>query len=183
MRPWVALAACALLCACARSAAPVAPPGARRVLLDVPFHAERAKRGAPAALASVLSFWGRRTGVEELTEELTRDSFRGSLTGDLQRAAQSRGFSADMLDATLAQVRSQLDAGRPLIALLDEGPPLLRSGRYLVITGYDEDLHAFYAHTGATRHRLLPYESFFRRWARTRRCALVVRPAAVEAAR
>lgn len=172
-----ALGAAAWLCACAGPDVPLAPPGARRVLLELPWRADGAKRGAPAALAAVMSFWGRDTRPEELEEELDRDSFRASLAGDLQRAAQARGFSAELMDATLAQVRAQLDEGRPLLALVDTGPPFLRAGRWLVIAGYDEDRRALYALSGRGGRRLVPYELFFARWGRTRRAALLVRPA------
>jgi ABC-type bacteriocin/lantibiotic exporter with double-glycine peptidase domain len=166
-----------LSCACAPVASPTPAPGSRRVLLSVPYTPDRAKRGAPAALAAVLSFWARETTPSELENELDRDSFRATLTGDLEKAAQSRGFSAETFDATLAQVRAQIDQGRPLIALVEDGPPLWRAGRYVVITGYDDDLHALYVHMGKVKNRIYAYGDFYRVWDRTRRCAVLVRPA------
>lgn len=169
-----ALAAFALLSGCAPTTAPVAPPGARRVLLEVPHSRERAQRGGVAALSSVLAYWGRAAAPGELREELDRDSFQGALTGDVVKAAQRRGFSAEVLDATLAQVKRHLDEGRPLIAVVEEGV-WRRRGRYLVLIGYDEDRRGVYAH-GRRAYRFYPYETFFRHWASTRRAALLLRP-------
>lgn len=173
----LAVAALILFSACAPTASLVAPPGSARVLLDVPHRVSRDKRGAPAALACVLSFWGRETPAEELHDELDRDSFHGSLSADLQKAAAARGFTAELFDATLAQVRAQLDQGRPLLALLESGTPIWRSGRWLVLTGYDDARREFFVHEGRSRHRVVSYEVFFSRWESTRRAALLIRPA------
>jgi ABC-type bacteriocin/lantibiotic exporter with double-glycine peptidase domain len=177
----LAVAALLLLSACAPTASLVAPPGSSRVLLDVPHRTSRDRKGAPAALACVLSFWGRETAVEELYEELDRDSFHGSLSADLQKAARARGFSAELFDATLAQVRAQLDLGRPLLALIESGTPFWRSGRWLVLTGYDDARRELFAHEGRSRHRIVPYDVFFSRWESTRRAAILVRPATAQA--
>lgn len=158
------------------------PPGVRRARLEVPHRADGTQRGAPAALASVLSYWGRETAPSELEEELDRDAFSGAVSVDIQRSARKRGFSADAIDATLAQVRQHLDEGRPLLALQESGPPLRRTGRWLVITGYDDFLRAFYVHSGNERDRTVPYGTFFKDWDDTRRAALLVRPGTAAAA-
>lgn len=177
--PAAALSGAALLlAACAHGP----PPGVRRARLEVPHRADGTGRGAPAALAAVLSYWGRETSPAELAEELDRDSFSGAVTVDLQRSAHKRGFSAETIDATLAQVRQHLDEGRPLLALQESGPPLRRTGRWLVITGYDDFLRAFYVHDGRERDRAAPYDDFFEDWDDTRRAALLVRPARADAA-
>lgn len=168
-----------LLAACA--SAP--PPGIRRARLEVPHRADGTQRGAPAALAAVLSYWGRETAPAELVEELDRDSFSGAVSVDIQRAAHKRGFSAEAIDATLAQVRQHLDEGKPLLALQESGPPFRRAGRWLVITGYDDFLRAFYVHSGRERDRTVPYDAFFKDWDDTRRAALLVRPGTAGAVR
>lgn len=169
----ILLGATVLLGACASGP----PPGVRRARLDVPHRADGTQRGAPAALAAVLSYWGRPTAPAELAEELDRDSFSGAVSVDLQRSAHKRGFSAETIDATLAQVRQHLDEGRPLLALQESGPLFRRTGRWLVITGYDDFLRAFHVHSGRERDRTVPYDAFFKDWDHTRRAALLVRPA------
>ncbi|MBI3547530.1 MAG: C39 family peptidase [Elusimicrobia bacterium] len=152
------------------------PPSARRVQLDVPFIPNSTNQCGPAALGSLLSFWGRDEGQDRLRAELFDARWNGSLLIDLLAAARSRGLDAEMITGDLDRVRKELDAGRPMVAFLNVGVRIAPIGHYVVITGYDDARRAVIVHSGSKRNAELSYRRFMRQWDRTDRWALVARP-------
>jgi len=148
----------------------------RQVRLEVPFFPDDTDQCGPSALASVLGFWGKPSAAAELREEIYREKLRGALTVDMLLAAQSRGLSAEMENGTLAQVKSELEAGRPVIAFVNMGFRFYPIGHYLVITGYDDARSVLLAHSGTRRDRLISYAKFDRLWEKTNRWSLFIKP-------
>ena len=175
----LALAACLLAgCGAPRAApAPALIPKDGQVLLMVPFFPDDTDQCGPSALASVLGYWGKPAAPARLRAEIYRSSLKGSLTVDLLLAAESRGLTAEMANGTLAGVKKELDAGRPVIAFVDVGYSFYPIGHYLVITGYDERRRCLFAHSGIQRDQSISYGKFDKQWKRTERWALLIRPA------
>ncbi len=175
MRPsLIALAVC-LLSGCASRRVAGAPEG-RQVRLEVPFYPDDTDQCGPSALASVLGYWGSDATPAGLKSELYRANLKGSLTVDLLLAAESRGMTAEMADGGLTRLRTELDAGHPLIAFVNMGFRFYPIGHYLVVTGYDDGKRMLYAHSGLTRDEEIPYATFDRRWEKTRRWTLLLLP-------
>jgi len=171
-------AACLLSC-CAPSRVVIAPADYERekqVRLAVPFFPDHTDQCGPSVLASVLNYWGKPETPGNLRKEIYRPKLKGSLTVDLLLAAESRGLSAEMLNAGLARVRSELDAGRPLIAFVDAGFAWYPSAHYLVITGYDDRKRCVYAHSGMKRDQRISYSKLKKQWKRTNQWALSIQP-------
>lgn len=171
-----AVALAAFLTAGCAGSRPPGPPQGRQVRLSVPFFPDDTDQCGPSALASVLGYWGMEATPAGLKRELYRPDLKGSLTVDLLLAAESRGFSAEMADGGLDRVKTELDAGHPLIAFVDMGFRLYPIGHYLVITGYDDGRKVLFAHSGLSRDRAMPYASFDGRWEKTRRWTLLILP-------
>jgi len=149
--------------------------------LLVPFFADRRDQWGPAALSSVLSFWGRPTEPEELRREVHFPKQRGSTGLDLRDAALARGFSADMSDGSLAMLRQELDAGRPVIVFVNDGVRIWPDEHFMVVTGYNDLLGGVYAHWGPHKYRFLRYKKFDKTWAKAGRWMLYVsKPAPAE---
>jgi ABC-type bacteriocin/lantibiotic exporter with double-glycine peptidase domain len=153
---------------------PLAETGVLR--LDVPVFPDRADQYGPAALAGVLRFWGNDVPMEALKQEIGRAATKGSLPVDLLLAAQGHGMSAQLLDGGLAQVKKELDAGHPLVALIDQGVSFLSAGHYLVVTGYDARRHGVFVNSDARKDAFMTEESFERQWERSDRWALLILP-------
>ena len=173
----LALAAC-LLAACAPCPcrAPKQAPQGSQVLLKVPFFPDNTDQCGPSALASVLGYWGKPAAPAQLRQELYQARLKGSLTVDLLLAAESRGLSAEMANGSLARVKRELDAGRPLIAFVNAGYLFYPVGHYLVITGYDDLQECIFAHSGTNRDERISYRKFDKQWERTARWALLIQP-------
>lgn len=168
-----------LLSACAQlrgDPAAHSPLGQRRVLIEVPFNSNRDDQCGPAALASVLQFWGTDAPPSALKNEIYSAALRGSLSVDLLLAARSRGMRAEMFSGSLARIKKELDAGHPMIAFVNLGFRMVPIGHFLVLTGYDDRRRALYAHSGARKNVLLPYKRFESDWEKTERWTLLILP-------
>jgi ABC-type bacteriocin/lantibiotic exporter with double-glycine peptidase domain len=153
------------------------PPEEKGVLqLDVPLFPDRTDQCGPASLAGVLRFWGNDVPMETLKKEIYRAGLKGSLPIDLVLAAQDHGMSAQLLDGGLAQVKKELDAGHPLVALVNQGLSFIPIGHYLVVTGYDARRHGVYVNSDVRKNAFMSDESFERQWERTDRWALLILP-------
>jgi ABC-type bacteriocin/lantibiotic exporter with double-glycine peptidase domain len=148
----------------------------RKVRLEVPFFPDDTDQCGPSSLASVLQFWGKASTPSELKNEIYREKLRGALTVDMLLAAQSRGLSAEMENGTLALVKSELEAGRPVIAFLNLGFRAYPIGHYLVITGYDDARGSLIVHSGKKRDHLVSFAKFEKLWEKTNRWSLLIRP-------
>lgn len=160
-----ALAAGLLLAGCAgdhRSGARAG--GAEGPRLAVPFFPDRRDQWGPAALAGVLSYYGRPATPVELRREIYFPKQRGSVALDLQNAARAHGLSARMSTGTMRVLKRELDAGRPVIVLVNTGFRFLPVRQYMVVTGYNEWLGGVYAHFGPNKDAFLKYSRFESDW-------------------
>ena len=144
----------------------------------VPFFPDDTDQCGPATLASVLTYWGITTDPATLKEEIYLPRLKGTLPLDLLLAAQARGLTADIYQGSLDNVKAELDAGHPLVALVNLGYAIFPQGHFVVITGYDDQRRGVYVHSGLERDQFLPYERFLQSWDKTGRWTLLIVPLA-----
>ncbi len=147
-----------------------------RVHLVVPFFPDNTDQCGPATLASLLTYWGISSDPRTLKEEIYIRRIRGTLSIDLLLAAQSRGLQAEGMGGTLEQIKTELAADRPVVALLNLGWAIYPQGHYVVVTGYDEQRQGIYVHSGSARDVFVPYALFLAKWEKTGRWMLRIRP-------
>jgi len=154
-----------LLAGCAGDHRTDARPGSQEgPHLNVPFFADRRDQWGPAALASVLGFWGRAASPGELRREIYFPKQRRSVALDLRNAARAHGLGAEMATGTLDVLKRELDAGRPVIVMINTGFKLVPVRSYMVVTGYNDWLGGVYAHFGPNKDAFLPYRRFEKDW-------------------
>ena len=144
----------------------------------VPFFPDDTDQCGPATLASVLTYWGIPTNPSTLKEEIYLPRLKGTLPIDLILAAQERGLKAEIYQGGLDDLKSELAAGRPLVALLNLGFAIFPQGHYVVVTGYDDRREGVYVHSSLEKDVFIPYERFLRSWDKTGRWTLLVTPPA-----
>lgn len=172
------LLAAILLLACAgcalRPSFGAAPtPSARTVRLDVPFIAQAGRSDCgPAALASVLWHRGRRIPLDEITRRVFIPKMERTLLPDMENYARSLGFRTRSGQGDPALVRALVDAGNPVILLLDMGGALFSQGHYVVAFGHDEN--GFLMHAGALENAYLTDRELLGRWQPMNRLYLVL---------
>jgi hypothetical protein len=151
------------------------PPG-YVVHIVVPFFPDDTDQCGPATLASLLSYWGMPSEPPALKAETYSPRLRGTLPIDLLLAAQARGLHAEGSSGTMESLKAELDADRPVVALLNFGWTVFPQGHYVVITGYDERQQGIYMHSGLSRDLFVPYAQFFANWGKNGRWMLRVQP-------
>lgn len=169
------LTACAGPSAEAVRAAVAAAPDAGRIL-PVPFFPQEEYQCGPAALASVLAYWGVPADPGAIAEAIYLPHLRGTLSLDLLLYAERQGVRATLLPPSADALRAALLTGRPVIALLNVGLRLVPTWHYVVVIGYADGPGAFLAHDGRHRERVFPYDDFTWRWQASGRWALLVEP-------
>ncbi|TKS63115.1 MAG: peptidase C39 [Nitrospira sp.] len=142
----------------------------------VPFFPDGTDQCGPAALASVLTYWGIPSEPAVLKAEMYRPQLGGTLPIDLLLAAQARGLQSEGSSGTLESLKAELDAHHPVVALLNLGWVVFPQGHYVVITGYDERQQGVYMHSGLARDLFVPYAQFFINWEKTGRWMLRLQP-------
>jgi hypothetical protein len=151
-------------------------------LLDVPYVAQTPELCGGAAVAMVMRFWGERQVFPEDFQSLVVPAERGIPTRSLVDAARQRRWQAVELgrDASnaFARIRSALDRGQPLIALIEVGP---RTYHYVVLVAATEK--EIVLHDPArSPFRVVPWAEFDRVWtAAGSWMLLLLPPATVEA--
>ena len=131
------LLVCLILSAAERGAAATAPgQSGAPALLDVPYVSQGPALCAEAAVAMVLRYWGERGVVPQDFAPIARAGDGGMPTGGLASAVRDRGWRALVVpadgDPAHTRIRSEIDRGRPLLALIEVEPHL---SRHVVIVG------------------------------------------------
>ena len=147
------------------------------VVIDVPFIAQSVDLCGGAAAAMVLRYWGARD-VQAGDFEALVDKDRGGITtGDLVSALSARGAVAHPIEAGPEDVRREMAAGRPIIAMIDGGGGQLH---YVVIVAWASDRVLFHD-PSVGPFRVRSEVEFLRLWRATGGFALVVTPGATSA--
>jgi predicted double-glycine peptidase len=149
-------------------------PETGRVLEEVPFFPQEAYQCGPASLASVLNYWGLRTTPQEIAEEIFSRGARGTLNLDMVLYVQRKGLKAKQDRGSPESLKRNIDAGRPVIVLVDLGFWVVRQGHFMVVVGYTED--GVVVHSGREQRKFIPWSPFLKSWEKMKFWTLVVNP-------
>jgi hypothetical protein len=140
--------------------------------LAVPYLPQTVLLCGGAALAMVERWWGRRGVYAEEFASLVRPALGGILTAELDSAARARGWETHAIRGTPELTRQLLQAGVPVIALLEVARERYH---YVVVLSWDADGVVFHDPAVAPSTHLTEAE-FLSRWAGSEHWALVVQP-------
>jgi len=133
-------------------------PGA--YVAGVPFVRQARDRCGPAALASLAAFHKLPLTQDEIAREVFLPSINGTLTVDMQSFVHRQGLWCHSGSGTAADVRTWLDRGLPVVALIRLGALHGHRLHYVVVTGYHARRGYFVGHTGYLPNRPMAYEVF-----------------------
>lgn len=166
-----------LICGCAALDTVATDPGVDSRsghILEVPFFRQAGDDCGPAALASVLAYFGKDRDISEIISGIYTPRLRGSLPMDMERYARSTGLAAESMHGSLDLLRSHIDRGNPVICLLDLGFWVYRRPHYVTVVGYDSARQAVFMHDGAVANRAVSCSSFDSAWRRAGRWMLII---------
>lgn len=153
-----------------------AGPGAGAYIKGVPFYPQEEYMCGPSALASVVGYWGEKTGMKAVAKEVYEEKLKGTLPLDLFLYAKDKGFDAVYYKGSLTDLKDKLDKGFPLILFLNLGYEFYPVGHYIVAVGYSERAKALVAHSGVKSEEVFTYDSLLESWGKTGFSTLLVRP-------
>jgi hypothetical protein len=157
-------------------AAGTVSPAPTGVLLDVPYLPQTPELCGGAAVAMVLRYWGEGDVFPQDFASLVGTGTGGILTSALASAVRDRGWQAFVLpgaaDDSGARLQSELDRGRPLIALIEVGRATYHYVVVVASTG-----RAVVVHDPARApFRVMQPAEFDRAWAAAGRWSMLVLP-------
>lgn len=157
--------------------------GEGRYITDVPFFRQEANYCGPATMASVLNYWGYQISLEEVAGKVYTPKLKGSVTVDMLNYAKGTGFNAAWYKGNIQNIRKEIDNGYPLILYIDlgypnfpPGHPIVSSGHYIVVVGYDDDKEGIIAYSGEDKDLFIPYNKLMKSWGKTGFWTLLILP-------
>jgi ABC-type bacteriocin/lantibiotic exporter with double-glycine peptidase domain len=143
---------------------------------SVPFYRQSESTCGPAALASILVFWGRPVNLEQITTKVYLPELRGTLPMDMERYAMEAGLKAKSSAGTLDELKAYIGKGIPVICLLDLGFGPYQKPHYVTVIGFDDGHDVIIEHDGLQQNNVMTYEKFSKAWTRAGNWMLVIMP-------
>lgn len=135
------------------------------MILEVPFTPQMQDNDCgPAALVAVLASRGHHSTLEEISAAVINPVLNRTLLPDMENYARERGFSPITGRGDSDFLKQRIDAGVPVILLLDLGRMGASQGHYVVVVGHA--LGGFVVHAGTAANRFVPQEWLEQRWRR-----------------
>lgn len=148
------------------------------VQLNVPFFPQERYQCGPAALASMLTSQNILVTSEELVPKVYLPEREGSLKVELVAAARQYSLLVYPLEADLADVLREIDAGHPVLVMQNLGFDWFPQWHFAVVIGYDPAKEELILHTDTRRANRQSMSVFYRTWSRAGRWSAVILPPA-----
>jgi ABC-type bacteriocin/lantibiotic exporter with double-glycine peptidase domain len=142
----------------------------------VPFYRQKESYCGPAALASVLGFWGRPASLEQITAAVYLPELRGTLPMDMENFMRETGFETISSAGTLEELKVRIRTEIPVICLLDLGFGPYRQPHYVTVIGFDDANAVIIAHDGLKANSVIGYKTFEKEWTRAGHWMLIANP-------
>lgn len=143
------------------------------VIGGVPFIRQKDDFCGPAAMASVMAYYGNIVSQEEIAGRVYTPALKGALISDMENFARERGFEVSTGNGNIEQLKTFIDEQVPVILLVDRGRWGLSVPHYYVLYGYLED--TFIIHSGFKGDRRISPGKLDSEWKRMNRLMLVLR--------
>ncbi|MCK9273998.1 MAG: C39 family peptidase [Syntrophales bacterium] len=142
------------------------------VIGSVPFIRQETNFCGPAALTSVMSYYGDVIDQHEIAEVIYNEKLKGCIIADLENYARLKGYATKAGQGSVDLVLDFLNDRKPVIVLVDLGRWVISRPHYLVIVGYNED--GFIAHSGHEASQFYEFDRFKKIWKKIGSTYLVV---------
>lgn len=171
------LATAVLAGACATTAPPKYHyPSSTLISIDVPFFAQEDLNCGPAALASVLRYYGTDVDVKTLRGQVFSPKAQGSLTIEVGAAPRRYGFVSYPLPQRFDALMQEINARHPVLVLQNLGFSWWPQWHYSTVVGFDPNTDDLLLHSGEIANYRIPRRTFVETWARADYWARVIVP-------
>ncbi len=187
MRGRTPLAAALLAAALAAGCASIGAPQSRALLAagtgrapveltQVPYFAQQRFHCGPASLAMAAGAAGVAVTPEAIADQVFVPAREGALQVEMLAAARRQGLVAVRLPGTLAALLAEVDAGHPVVVLLNLGLAAAPRWHYAVVIGHDLGAGELLLRSGDEPRQRLRLATFEHTWARGGHWAFVALP-------
>ncbi len=146
-----------------------------KVIENVPFVKQKDWFCGPAAMASVMRFYGLNISQDEIAKEVFTPKLKGALISDMEYYAREMGFKAETKNGDLNMLISFINEGIPPIVLVDIGKWIVSQPHYYVVYGYNKSKNTFLLNTGYESNQVISFSRLGKEWEKMNRLMLVVR--------
>jgi hypothetical protein len=144
------------------------------VLEKVPFYPQEDYQCGPASLAAVLNYQGMlNISPGEIAHDIFSKSARGTLNIDMVLYAQKKGLFVRDYSGSLKDLREKIDAGYPLVVMVDYGFSVWQVNHFMAVVGYDKDV--VIVNSGNKEHEVIGNDAFLKAWRRTNFWTLLIK--------
>ena len=133
-------------------------------LVGVPFFAQTSDQCGPSALAAALVHSGVDTGPNPLRAAIHLPERRGSLQLELIAATRRHGRVPYVIENEADDLLALVEAGYPMVVLMNLGTSWLPYWHYAVVVGYDEASDRLVLRSGKRERALMTRRRFDRSW-------------------
>lgn len=141
-----------------------------------PFFPQTEYQCGPAALATVLGASGLRADPVQLGEQVFLPARTGTLQIEMLAGARRHGAVATRIPPTLEALAREVNAGHPVVVLMNLGLSFAPLWHYAVVVGYDVDAGDMVLRSGTTQRAVMAMRTFEHTWKRSGHWAFVALP-------
>lgn len=146
-----------------------------KIIKNVPFVKQKDKFCGPAAMASVMNFYGQNISQDQIAEEVYSPELKGALISDMENFARKMGYNASTINGDKNILISLVDEGIPSIILVDLGIWVVSVPHYYVVYGYNKSNETFIINTGFTSNKEINFKDLDKEWEKMNRLMLIVK--------
>ena len=150
------------------------PDKSTKSIEGVPFVKQKDNFCGPAAMASIMHYYGQDISQEEIAEKVYTPKLEGALISDMENFAREQGYIVEVSEGTIEQLIILIDNGTPAIVLVDRGVWKVNVPHYYVIYGYDAEKERLLLHTGEECCQEMEFDKLDGEWERMNRLMLVI---------
>lgn len=158
-------------------------PAGSTLIENVPYFAQEDLQCGPTALATVINYWYRKghaqenVTVESVAAVIYSPSARGVLGLDLELYARKLGFLTLEPPGTVEAIMRCIDAGLPVVVLVDLGRLSFQQNHFMVAKGYTDEGIIF--NSGRQESLVISTGYFEKIWRKSGCWSLVIRPSSL----
>ena len=141
-------------------------------LTQTPFFPQEAYQCGPAALATVMQAQGVAVTPDGLKDEVYLPQRKGSLQIEMITATRRHDLLPYILRPDLTDVLSEINAGRPVLVLQNQGVSWYPQWHYAVVIGYNLQEEKLILRSGTTKRYVIRMHTFERTWQRSQYWAM-----------
>ena len=145
------------------------------IIENVPFVKQKDKFCGPAAMASVMQFYGQNIGQDEIAQEIYIPELNGALISDMENFARESGYTVESSNGDIESLKSHIDDQQPVILLVDRGRWKVSVPHYYVAYGYSDQDSTIIIHSGFKSAQKISVEKLDDEWKRMNRLMLVIK--------